>query len=322
MADISAYEEALEKFQEQVDALAEENARLKANSGTGAGDTGLLEYLERLLAEGNEGNIEWPTPAYEQLGQRIQQRLIEGDKATKTLGRLQEHLLQLETDHTEELLAMQSQIDDLNQELTQTRLRVRQADEKKQAVASEESEQKVKHLEERLVESQRELAEARQQLDNLSSALDAYEIAKKADLDLATGSLKSKIMELLQQVEALKNESQQSREALEAIGMDRAQVLQLKSEHARQKEVIEKLQKQVSNLSIAATSSLGAYLPSSPAGASPAMVDKKVMANMICHYFNSPPEKRDEMLVLITRVLDMTDDERMKVPIQLYRHAN
>lgn len=258
------------------------------------------------------GSIPWTEDdKMNKVGEKFLSGLMEWQKTSKTLARLQEHLLELETQHTDELLQYQRQIEDINHELTNTRMTLRIKEDHEKSLNTEVLIAQLESANAELADTRLRLEESVEERENLSSVLESYEMTKKADIDMAVGSLKGQLLEANAKLSKMEKDFQSLKDDWDRLGMGKDEIEGLKQDRKLKNQTIEQLKKQVTTLSVALSSNFGTLKPTNDGD----LIDKKVISNMLSHFLNAPEGKEDEMLVLLTRVLDMSDEQRTKVSL-------
>ena len=283
----------------------------------------------------------------EQLKRQSQELLDMDEKQAnlkKEIARLRHHLAETEDQHTRDLLDLQAQLEhEQNGHIsTRSKLETYQAmlhstDESQQSEIAQLRDFK-RQVEVKIVAARQQLDDSRGEADDLRAVLEGFEASKQAELDLVTTELKKQVDALQHALETESKHRQDLQNRWLSIGLSESEVRALKTQCQQQQDIIDNLQKQIANLSTALSSStfyaaqpgeqsssITAQSPQSPTtagstvlvrtAATPAtLIDLSVMCNIIMQYFTcTDSQKRIEILMLLTKILKMTDDQRRQI---------
>ena len=246
---------------------------------------------------------QWPDE-HQSWGMALVQHVL---KQQEKLQRLQQHLMDQEQQHTQDLLDMQQQLQQQQQQHTT---------DNAPSINQEEEvwEEEKKRWQEERDHMSAMMTEYRLTISNLETAVETYELTKKTDVDIATAGLEEQLNQVqteLNHVQATLNAVRIENQRLQ-VELDAKEHRIRELEHERG-ELLEQQQKQRRR-------SLQAGSSSSEMAARP-QIQQDLMANLLRQFFAvdvSDPGKKADVLVLITKVLEMTDVDREAMGLERY----
>lgn len=132
------------------------------------------------------------------------------ERSKKEVERLRRHLVESESNHTQELLELQAQLDHVQGQYEAASGRIlayeQMVNERATVTKSQYDElvSSFERLKDELQEAKDDYEDQRRRNDSLAQVLSEYEIAKQGEIDLVTGSLKSQVGKLQLQVDQYK----------------------------------------------------------------------------------------------------------------------
>ncbi|XP_023931137.1 thyroid receptor-interacting protein 11 isoform X5 [Lingula anatina] len=244
----------------------------------------------------------------------------QNQKAQKELERLRNHLLQTEESYVQEAL----QSEEREKQLLN---RLHSAEEKALAsdTAIQESDQlKDQHIESlkeqlyvmsqkkdevtaQLIQTQSILQQYAASVTNLQMVLEKFQADKIAEEEMHQEQIRKaqeESMQLKAQIADLQNQMVEASDALDAaqrlseqIDKKEDVVQALKEEVHQRDELLREAGEKIRQLT----------------SVTEGQVDKLIMKNLFMGYFHTPPAKRQDVVLLISRVLDFTSEEMKKV---------
>ncbi|KAI3646341.1 hypothetical protein MP228_009269 [Amoeboaphelidium protococcarum] len=254
--------------------------------------------------------------------EELQQQL---DRKCKDIERLQQHLIDSEEQHTHELVQQEAMIDQLNSQIAKLSSQLQQLQSQDSTIKVLQLRQEVDdaHLAyDELDEENKKLLdqinEKSSLIQNLQDTLRALEMTKKKEIEMQNHSLLQQVKVQQQNLQILESELSQCRESMTELRIQSDNTI-----NQQQKE-IEQLRSQLTQAqsqSVAPKAMQTLRLMSEGEA-----INKRLLANLLIKYFSCLMEaevqdvhdrnsssKDVEILLLITRVLDMTDGDRLKI---------
>uniref|UniRef100_T2MDB5 Thyroid receptor-interacting protein 11 n=1 Tax=Hydra vulgaris TaxID=6087 RepID=T2MDB5_HYDVU len=238
-------------------------------------------------------------------------------KITRELERLRNHLIMTEDNHTKDILELHEKEAALQKELEEAK----DALKKKNIILSDSSKQFQEHvfsIEEQLhhVSSQRDLnlldlSKYKQQSEhdkaaifNLQRALEQLEKEKREQYDNLVSLTKRKQDELELRIKNLLEEQQISKRKIEDASLAVQGISKLNIELNHKEQELVNKQNKINELTLALEQRNSQY--KSIQVASDGKIDKFLIANLLLRYFQSPNDKRSDILQVVGGLLGWT----------------
>ncbi|KAI3635215.1 hypothetical protein MIR68_006781 [Amoeboaphelidium protococcarum] len=256
--------------------------------------------------------------------EELQQQL---DRKCKDIERLQQHLIDSEEQHTHELVQQEAMIDQLNSQVAKLSSQLQQLQSQDSTIKVlqlrqevDDAHQAYDDLDEENKKLLEQINEKSSLIQNLQDTLRALEMTKKKEIEMQSHSLLQQVKVQQQNLQILESELSQCRESMTELR------IQTDNSINQQQKEIEQLRSQLTQAqsqSVAPKAMQTLRLMSEGEA-----INKRLLANLLIKYFSCLMEaetqdvhdrnansgsKDVEILLLITRVLDMTDGDRVKI---------
>jgi DNA repair exonuclease SbcCD ATPase subunit len=248
-------------------------------------------------------------------------------KSEAELTRLRQYLVEVEESSTQEILTMQSTVNEYQlqvQTLERERdewLTVNQQDSQQRLMEQERLEQnraEIANSMQKLNQAMRKQEQDQQMILNLQSVLAQFEncriyayVAKEKDIEEALGELQAKVDKQEVELISYQQENFELKSKWEEFTHLQSNTFQMEKELEKKSELIGQLRHDVAQLQ----SHLSEAMRFMKKGNSEDSVDKKLIANLFIGYvlLSHGDPKRYEILNLIASILKLSDEEKQKM---------
>eukprot|EP01114_Cavostelium_apophysatum_P008594 TRINITY_DN2117_c0_g2_i1.p1 TRINITY_DN2117_c0_g2~~TRINITY_DN2117_c0_g2_i1.p1 ORF type:complete len:1204 (+),score=447.48 TRINITY_DN2117_c0_g2_i1:123-3734(+) len=297
---LSATQQNIQRLQSFVESLQHqiENAR-RENEILAAEKEHLARERDDLKERENRSQVNLESS--QSNGEEVASLKEKLEKSNKALGRLREHLMEMEEAHTLDAMNKEEQMEQLRNQLQQYSIKAEQG---------QFQEEERNNLIRKIEEKEEECARTTEALSNLQSVLEQFQADQEAQVSSEVLVLKKQLSNAREEADVAKQELLGLRVVASRCSRAEAEVRELQDEIASKTRAYIKLQEDVEPLRKTLDEAIKQLTKMSQNEQN--LIDKRLIVQLLLTYFEGKTSK-NEVLELIAKVLNLTDDEKKKI---------